>query len=76
MEKKRELAKRLAEINARKRGERLVDDENQLKKLKNIKQYFERGETREFQRRLRQSSIRSRDELNVCNGIFSGKFEY
>lgn len=66
MEKKRELAKRLAEINARKREEKLVEDENQLKKLLSIKQHSEKGENREFQRRLRQNLISSKDELEVC----------
>lgn len=64
-EKKRELAKRLVEINARKREERLAEDRQQLDKLINIKKCHERGETKEYQKRMRQNLISNRDELEV-----------
>lgn len=65
VEKKRELAKRLAEINARKREERLVEDKQQLKKLNYIKGCSERGENKEYQKQMKQMMISSKDELNV-----------
>lgn len=67
-EKKRELAKRLAEINARKREERLIDDQKQLMKLNYIKTCSERGENKEFQKLMKRNVINGKDELNV-NGF-------
>lgn len=64
-EKKRELAKRLVEINARKREERLAADRKQLEKLINIKKCHDRGETKEYQKQMRQNLISNRDELEV-----------
>ena len=64
-EKKRELAKRLVEINARKREEKLAEDRKQLEKLINIKKCKERGETKEYQKQMRQNLISNRDELEV-----------
>lgn len=64
-EKKRELAKRLVEINARKREERLAEDRLQLQKLENIKKCHERGETKEYQKQMRQNLISNREELEV-----------
>lgn len=64
-EKKRELAKRLVEMNARKREERLAEDRQQLEKLMNIKKCYERGETKEYQKQLRQNLLSNREELEV-----------
>lgn len=64
-EKKRELAKRLVEINARKRKERLAEDRRQLEKLINIKKCYDRGETKEYQKQMRQNLISNREELEV-----------
>lgn len=64
-EKKRELAKRLVEINARKREERLAEDRQQLEKLINIKKCYDRGETKEYQKQMRQNLISNREELEV-----------
>lgn len=68
-EKKRELAKRLVEINARKREERLTEDRQKLEKLINIKKCHDRGETKEYQKQMRQNMISNRDELEVMNPI-------
>lgn len=65
IEKKRELAKRLAEINARKREERLSEDRQKLQKLNYIKSCSERGENKEFQKKMKQNMISGKDELNV-----------
>lgn len=69
-EKKRELAKRLADINARKRDERLADDKQQLQRLTHIKHCLDRGDTKEFQRQMRQNVIASKDELHVSLLLF------
>ncbi|XP_031622283.1 actin-related protein 5 [Contarinia nasturtii] len=62
-EKKREMAKRLVEMNARKREERLNEDRQQLEKLINIKRCYERGEMKEYQKGLRQNLLSNREEL-------------
>lgn len=52
-------------MNARKREERLTEDRQQLEKLMNIKKCHERGETKEYQKQLRQNLLSNRDELEV-----------
>lgn len=64
-EKKRELAKRLAEINARKREEKLAEDEDQLQKLLVAKELFEDGDYEEFKELIDEQSIPNYDELQV-----------
>lgn len=68
-EKRREMAKRLADINARKRDERLAEDKKQLARLMHIKQFADRGDTKEFQRKMRQNMIANKVELNVSVAI-------
>lgn len=58
----------MVEINARKRDERLAEDRQKLEKLINIKKCLDRGETKEFQKRMRQNLINNREELEVLNG--------
>lgn len=65
MEKRRELAKRLVEINARKRDERLADDRKQLDKLMNIKKCYENGEMKDYQKQMRQNLLSNKEELEV-----------
>lgn len=65
MDKRRELAKRLVEINARKRDERLADDRKQLDKLMNIKKCYEKGEMKDYQKRMRQNLLNNKEELEV-----------
>ncbi|XP_049775222.1 actin-related protein 5 isoform X3 [Schistocerca cancellata] len=47
-ERRKELARRLTEINARKREERLAEDEEQLNQLMAIQDLIEEGEEEEF----------------------------
>lgn len=68
-EKKREMAKRLVEMNARKREERLIEDKKQLDKLTNIKKCYEHGEMKEYQKQMRQNLINNRDDLEVYKSI-------
>lgn len=64
-EKKRELAKRLADINARKREEKLAEDEDQLQKLLVAKDLFDDGDYEEFKEVIDEQSIPNYDELQV-----------
>lgn len=76
MEKRRELAKRLVEINARKRDERLADDRKQLDKLRNIKKCYEKGEMKDYQKRMRQNLLNNKEELEVSMIHLSFYFFY
>ncbi|KAJ9575058.1 hypothetical protein L9F63_007793 [Diploptera punctata] len=51
-ERRKELARRLIEINARKREERLAEDEEQLSQLLAAQDFLEEGEDDEFQKIL------------------------
>ncbi|XP_011506105.1 PREDICTED: actin-related protein 5 isoform X2 [Ceratosolen solmsi marchali] len=62
-ERKRELARRLMEINARKREERLAEDEEQLNQLLAIQELLEEGETEEFEEALQSYSLTNETEL-------------
>ncbi|XP_066594828.1 actin-related protein 5 [Prorops nasuta] len=62
-ERKRELARRLMEINARKREERLAEDEEQLNQLLAIQDLLEEGETEEFDRALKTYSLANEADL-------------
>lgn len=65
-EKKRELAKRLADINARKREEKLIEDEVQLNKLMVVRELYEDDEDYEqFMEALHELEIPNIDELEV-----------
>lgn len=76
-EKKRELAKRLVEMNARKREERLAEDRQQLDKLKAIKGFHERNEMKDFQKRLKQNGLSNKDDLEVSElGLKPMTIEY
>lgn len=59
------MAKRLVEMNARKREERLAEDRQHLEKLINIRKCYERGEMKDFQKQMRQNLLSNREELDV-----------
>lgn len=63
IEKKRELAKRLADLNARKREEKLVEDEDQLQRLLAARELYEEGELNEFNFVLHENQIPNYEEL-------------
>lgn len=65
IEKKRELAKRLADINARKREEKLVEDEEQLERLLSAREIYNDGDMDEFEEALNNLQIPTSDELEV-----------
>ncbi|XP_037915292.1 actin-related protein 5 isoform X2 [Hermetia illucens] len=64
IEKKKELARRLTEINARKREERLADDEDQLQRMLAIRELLEEGEIDEFNATLKENDIANVEELD------------
>lgn len=63
VEKKRESAKRLADINARKREEKLADDEVLVNKMLAIREMYEDGDHEEFEYSIKQMDIGSYEEL-------------
>lgn len=71
IEKKKESGRRLADINARKREERLQEDETKLNQLKSIQQLFNAGKMDDFKKQLRANSISNRKELEVIFHMFS-----
>ncbi|VVD01173.1 unnamed protein product [Leptidea sinapis] len=62
-ERKKEMARRLLEINARKREERLVEDEEQLNQLLTLQDLIEDGNTHEFNEAIKSFDIKSYADL-------------
>ncbi|PSN34515.1 Actin-related protein 5 [Blattella germanica] len=62
-ERRKELARRLIEINARKREERLAEDEEQLNQLLAAQDFLEEGEDEEFQKILDFYELSSAGDL-------------
>ncbi|XP_063829251.1 actin-related protein 5 [Ostrinia nubilalis] len=62
-ERKKEMARRLLEINARKREERLAEDEEQLNQLLAIQEMIEDGDTDEFNEAIKGFDIKSYEDL-------------
>lgn len=65
IEKKRELAKRLVEINARKRDSKLVEDQALLDRMQYAIALHEEGDIEEFNSSLEFMDIANYDELEV-----------
>ncbi|KAF5303760.1 hypothetical protein FQA39_LY09833 [Lamprigera yunnana] len=65
-ERKRELAKRLADINAKKREERLAEDEEKLNNLVSLQELISviEDDSEEVDQLLLQNQLKSVDELN------------
>lgn len=63
IEKKKEMSRRLAEINARKREERLGEEEDQLQRLEEILESFDDEDTEDFEIGLKEFSLSSYEEL-------------
>jgi len=62
-EKKRELSRRLGEINARKRDERLAEDQIQLENLLVIKELYEENNMKAFKIAIKELDITSVEDL-------------
>ncbi|OXU27942.1 hypothetical protein TSAR_010339 [Trichomalopsis sarcophagae] len=74
-ERKRELARRLMEINARKREERLAEDEEQLNQLLAVQDLLEEGDTEEFEQALESYSLANEAELTKMINNLQAKVE-
>ncbi|XP_057325666.1 actin-related protein 5 [Microplitis mediator] len=74
-ERKRELARRLMEMNARKREERLAEDEEQLNQLLSVKDLVEEGELEEFEEAIKSFNITTEAELNKMINNLQAKIE-
>ncbi|XP_034834357.1 actin-related protein 5 [Maniola hyperantus] len=62
-ERKKEMARRLLEINARKREERLAEDEEQLNQLLALQDLIEEGDTEEFDEAIKSFEIKNYGDL-------------
>ncbi|XP_066994709.2 actin-related protein 5 [Anabrus simplex] len=74
-ERRKELARRLIEINARKREERLAEDEEQLNQLLAAQDLMEEGEEEEFQQALESFSLSSVSELQKMINTLQARIE-
>lgn len=75
-ERKRELARRLTEINARKREERLAEDEEKLNLLLQIQEMIEVGvDKSQWQRSLNEYQLKNATELQKAIGNLNTKIE-
>lgn len=63
IEKKKEMSRRLAEINARKREERLNEEDDQLQRLEEILESFDDEDTEDFEMGLKEFNLSSYEEL-------------
>lgn len=74
-EKKKELSRRLGEINARKREEKLAEDENLLQTLSLASDFYEDGNIEEYTLILNEQSIANFDDLEKAISNVSGRIE-
>lgn len=75
MEKKRELARRLVEINARKREKNLFDDEELLQKLINIREMYFNQDEGNFEQALKEAEITKYEDLEKLITQTSARIE-
>ncbi|CAH1406402.1 unnamed protein product [Nezara viridula] len=74
-ERRRELARRLIEINARKREEKLAEDEEQLNQLLAIQDLQDEGEETEFQKAVSDFGLNSCEDLPKMIGQIQARIE-
>lgn len=75
-ERKRELARRLTEINARKREERLAEDEEKLNLLLQIQEMIDLGvDKSQYQRSLNEYQLKNVNELQKAIANLNTKIE-
>ncbi|XP_065340130.1 actin-related protein 5 [Cloeon dipterum] len=63
-QRRRDLAKRLADMNARKREERLAEDEETLSRMLSIQEMWDDGDNNDLQQALEEFDLSNRQELN------------
>lgn len=75
-ERKKELAKRLSEINARKREERLAEDEERLNQLLQVQEMIELDtDEEELEKAMNQCQIKNLDDLQKSIAQLNMKIE-
>lgn len=76
-EKRKEMSRRLAEINARKREEKLVEDEDQLQRLEEILESYddEDEDEDEFEMALKEFNITTYEELEKLITVTKTRIE-
>lgn len=62
-EKRKEMSRRLAEINARKREEKLAEDEDQLQRLEEIMESYDDEDEEEFEAGIKEFNLTTSEEL-------------
>ncbi|XP_065173376.1 actin-related protein 5 isoform X2 [Atheta coriaria] len=72
-ERKKELAKRLSEINARRRNEKLAEDEEKLQKLYDIQELDD--DIEEFEYALSQNGIETQEDLEKNINLLRNRIE-
>lgn len=77
MEKRRDTAKRLTESNARRREEKLAEEEEHLNQLLNIRELYDDDDefNEEFEEALQENQITSLEELEKMIATLSAKIE-
>ncbi|XP_037936479.1 actin-related protein 5 [Teleopsis dalmanni] len=74
-EKRRELGKRLIELNARRNREKLVEDEEQFMIMSDIRALHETGEKDKFQAALKDNELANLQELDKLMTTVSARIE-
>lgn len=74
-ERKKELARRLTEINARKREVRLAEDEEKLQRLVEIQEILDINDPEEVDAALSEFNLKNIDDLNKNIGLLTARIE-
>ncbi|XP_011179467.2 actin-related protein 5 [Zeugodacus cucurbitae] len=75
IEKRKELTRRLIEINARRAKNKQLDMENQLRFMTSIRELYELGEMDEFEAALKQNSIDNLAALDKTIATLRGRLQ-
>lgn len=76
IEKRKEMSRRLAEINARKREEKLAEDEEQLQRLEEILESYDDDEDEEeLEMALKEFNISTYEELEKLISVTKARIE-
>ena len=75
VEKRKELSRRLAEINARKREEKLAQDEELLGKLQSVKNLYDNDNEHEYHVALEEMELKNHEELEKMISTVHARIE-
>lgn len=65
IEKRKELSRRLAEINARKREEKLMEDEDMMQRMQQARELYDEDDNEEFELAVKEFELNSLEDLDV-----------